>query len=456
MIEEIINEQREYFSSGKTLDVKTRLWYLKKLKQSIKANENEIFAALEADLDKSPSETYMVEIGMVLEDLSHIIKHLKKWAKPKRKRTPLAQFPAKSFILPSPYGNTLVIAPWNYPFLLSMQPVIGSFAAGNTVILKPSRASAATSAIMRKIIESTLPQGLCTVLYGDNCEPDVNERILEYKFDYIFFTGGAEVGRKVYTAASKTLTPVTLELGGKSPVIVDDTAKIDLAARRIVFGKLLNAGQTCIAPDYVIAHKSVADKLVACIKNYIAKTYPDALNCEYFGKIISARHYERVKNLISGNVVFGGGFDDEKRKIEPTVIYPATLEDNAMQEEIFGPVLPVLTYSTENEMLGIIAQHPTPLALYLFTTKKKNEKRILNKVLFGGGCVNDTIMHIATSNMPFGGVGASGTGKYHGRASFETFSHSKSILKKSNLIDLPVRYAPYSKFKDKLIRFFMK
>lgn len=456
MTNEIVNEQREYFESGKTLDVKTRLWYLKRLKLAIKSHEAEIFAALKADLDKSQSETYMVEIGMVLEDLSHIIKHLKKWTKPKRRRSPLAQFPAKSYTLPSPYGNTLVIAPWNYPFLLSMQPVIGSVAAGNTVILKPSRASANTSAIMRKIIESVFPCGLAACLYGDNCEENINELILDYKFDYIFFTGGADVGRKVYAAASKNLTPVTLELGGKSPVIVDETAKIDLAARRIVFGKLLNAGQTCIAPDYVIAHKSVADRLANAVKKYIDRMYPNALDCEYFGKIINMRHYIRVKNLLNGNVYCGGGYDDEKLKIEPTVLYPATLDDNAMQEEIFGPILPILTYSTESELLDIIGKHPTPLALYLFTSKKKTEKRLLSKIMFGGGCVNDTIMHIATSKMPFGGVGTSGIGNYHGRASFDTFSHTKSVLKKSTALDLPIRYAPYSKSKDKLVRFFMK
>lgn len=456
MIEEIVNEQRAYFKSGKTLDVKTRLFHLKNLKAAIKAHESEINSALLSDLGKSPSESYMTEIGMTLGELSHVIGHLKKWAKPIRRRSPLAQYPSKSYILPSPYGNTLVISPWNYPFLLSIQPAIGAIAAGNTVIIKPSRASAATSAVLRKIVESTLPAGLCSVLFGDNCEKDVNERILEYKFDYVFFTGGAEVGRKVYAKASESLTPVTLELGGKSPVIVDETAKIDLAARRIVFGKLLNAGQTCIAPDYVIAHKSVADKLVSCIKKYIDKMYSGGIRCKHFGKIISERHYNRVKNLLSGNIYCGGGFDDDERKIEPTVIYPASLDIPAMQEEIFGPVLPVLTYSDEREIFDIIAEHPTPLAMYLFTTNKKTEKRLTSKIMFGGGCVNDTIVHIATSYIPFGGVGTSGTGSYHGKASFETFSHFKSVLKKSNKLDLPLRYSPYSDKKDKLVKFFMK
>ncbi len=453
MIESIIETQRKYFDDGKTLDVRTRLSYLKALKKAIVANESKIAAALKTDLGKSPSESYMTEIGMVLEDLSCHIKHLKKWAKPKRRRSPLAQFPSKSYILPSPYGNTLIISPWNYPFLLSMQPLVGAIGAGNTALLKPSRASAATSAVMKELIESVFPQGLAACVYGTD---GINNEILTYKFDYVFFTGGKDVGKKVYEAASKNLTPVTLELGGKSPVVIDKTAKIDLAAKRVVFGKFLNVGQTCVAPDYVIAHESVADKFVQCLKKYIAKFYPDALGNDSYGKIISARHYDRVKNLIGGNIACGGNFDDEKRKIEPTVIYPATIDDPAMQEEIFGPVLPVLTYSTEEQLLEIISKHPTPLAFYLFTGKKKTEKRLLPRVAFGGGCVNDTIIHIASTYIPFGGVGGSGIGSYHGAKSFETFSHMKSVLKKSNAIDLPIRYTPYSKGKDKMIRFFMK
>ncbi|MDE7164491.1 MAG: aldehyde dehydrogenase [Clostridiales bacterium] len=451
-IEQIINAQREYFNTGITLPVAARLKCLKALKAEIIAREADIFAALKSDLNKSQSESYMVEVGMVLEDLSNTIKHLKKWAKPKRARTPLAQFPSKSYMLPSPYGVTLVISPWNYPFLLTMQPVISSIAAGNTVVVKPSRASAETSRVMKSLIENVFPSEHVACIYGENA----NAEVLDCKFDYIFFTGGAEVGKKVYVAASQNLTPVTLELGGKSPTVVDETAKIDLAAKRIVFGKLLNAGQTCIAPDYIVAHSSIADRLVECMKKYINKFYPDALNCEYFGKIISERHYNRVKNLLDGNIVCGGGFDDEKHKIEPTVIYPATLDDKAMQEEIFGPIMPVLTYSDEAELYKILYAHPTPLAFYLFTGKKKNEKKLMRKFMFGGGCVNDVIMHIATTKMPFGGVGTSGIGSYHGEAGFKTFSHVKSVLKKSTKLDLPIRYTPYSKFKDKLVRFFMK
>lgn len=452
-VHKIVDRQREYFDAGNTLCVKTRLAYLKKLKAAIKNNEQKIYDALGDDLDKSPSESYMVEIGMVLSELSHCIKHLKHWAKPKRRITPLAQFPSKSFVLPTPRGVTLVISPWNYPFLLSMQPFVGAIAAGNTVVLKPSRASANTSAVIKDIIAGVFPTELAACVYGVD---DANAQVLENKFDYIFFTGGADVGKKVYEAAAKTLTPVTLELGGKSPAIVDRSAKLDLAAKRIASGKLLNAGQTCIAPDYVIAHSSIADKLVDKLKSAFDRQCPNALGNAQFGKIISERHYARAKKLLVGNIAYGGATNDDMRKISPTIIYPATLTDDAMQEEVFAPILPVLTYTTNDELMSIIAAHHTPLALYLFTENRKTEKLVLSRIQFGGGCVNDTIMHIATSAMPFGGTGASGIGSYHGKASFDAFSHMKSILKKSTVIDMPIRYSPYTKFKDKLVKIFLK
>ena len=442
MLEKTIEAQRAYFKTDITLNVNFRLGYLKKLKAAIKTREKTIVAALKSDLGKSAEESYMSEIGMVLEDLSYHIKKLKKWVKPVKRSSPLAQFPSKSYMLPSPYGNVLIISPWNYPFLLSMQPLVGAIAAGNTVLLKPSRSSAATSAVMNEIIESVFPPELAACAYGSD---DINNAVLEHKFDYIFFTGGKDVGKTVYAAASKFLTPVTLELGGKSPAVVDKTAKIDLAAKRVVFGKFLNVGQTCVAPDYAIVHESVADRFVERVKFWIRKLYPDALANPDYGKIINARHFERVKSLIDGNVVIGGGCDENAHKIEPTVIYPATLDCAAMQQEIFGPILPVLTYSTDDELIKIIDEHPTPLAFYLFTSKTKNEKSLLPRVGFGGGCVNDTIIHLASTQLPFGGVGGSGMGSYHGKKSFETFSHYKSVLKKSNAIDLPFRYTPYSK-----------
>ncbi|MDE5721391.1 MAG: aldehyde dehydrogenase [Clostridia bacterium] len=453
MIDKLIKSQREYFAAGKTLNVKTRILYLKKLKKAILANENELCCALKQDLGKSSSEAYMSEIGMVLEDLSHHIKHLKSWAKPKKRKTPMAQFPSKGYLLPSPYGNTLIISPWNYPFLLSFQPLIGAVGAGNTVILKPSRFSEKTGLVMKKIVECVFPADYVAVICGVE---GVSQQLLDYKFDYIFFTGGARVGKSVYEAAAKNLTPVTLELGGKSPVIVDKSAKIDLAAKRIAFGKFLNVGQTCVAPDYVLAHNSVAEKFINALKKWIAKLFPDALNNECYGKIITQKHFERVNGLICGNVALGGNSDANTLKIEPTIIYPADTDCPAMQEEIFGPVLPVIAYGTNEEMYEIIEKHRTPLALYLFTSKKSAEKEILSRVQFGGGCVNDVVIHLACSSLPFGGVGGSGIGSYHGKKSFETFSHFKSVLKKSNLIDMPIRYTPYSKLKDRLIRFFMK
>ena len=290
MIANIINAQREYFAAHKTLDVKTRLAYLKSLKREIRERTADIAAALKSDLGKSPSESYMSEIGMVLEDLGFHIKHLKSWTKPKRRKSPLAQFPSKSYIMPSPYGNTLIISPWNYPFLLSMQPLVGAIAAGNTVLLKPSRSSAATSAVINEILERVFPQELAACAYGTD---GINDEVLANKFDYIFFTGGKDVGKKVYRAASEYLTPVTLELGGKSPAVIDRTAKIDLAAKRVVFGKFLNVGQTCVAPDYAVVHESVAERFVECLKKHIAKLYPRALENDEYGKIVSERHFER-------------------------------------------------------------------------------------------------------------------------------------------------------------------
>ena len=453
MIDEIANAQRKYFKTHATLNVKTRINYLKKLKAAILEREQEICSALKADLGKSPSESYMSEIGMVLEDLSCHIKNLKKWSKRKKKSSPLAQFPSSCYQLPSPYGCVLVISPWNYPFLLAMQPLIGAIGAGNTVVLKPSRSSDSTSNVLKELIAGVFPPELAVCFYDGT---DRNGEITSCKFDYVFFTGGKSAGKAVYEAAAKFLTPVTLELGGKSPAIIDKSAKPDLAAKRVVFGKFLNVGQTCVAPDYVVAHADVADEFVKSLIKYIKKMYPDALNNDGYGKIINQRHFKRVSSLIVGNIVYGGKTDEESLKIEPTVIYPAATDAPAMQEEIFGPVLPVLTYNTTDELTEIIEKHGTPLALYLFSEKRKIEKKVLSEIPFGGGCVNDTVIHIATTSLPFGGVGESGTGSYHGYKSFETFSHYKSVLKKSTFIDLPIRYAPYTKFKDKLIRFFMK
>ncbi|MDE7094992.1 MAG: aldehyde dehydrogenase family protein, partial [Anaeroplasmataceae bacterium] len=373
--------------------------------------------------------------------------------KKKHKKTPLAQFKGKSYIEPSPYGNTLIISPWNYPILLALEPFVGAIAAGNTVILKPSEYSMETSAVLKDLIAEVFPVEYATVVLGD---AEVASELLDNEFDYIFFTGGTTIGQKVALAASKYLTPTTLELGGKSPVIVDSSAKINLAAKRIVFGKFLNAGQTCVAPDYILVQKSKKEELVQALIHWIQKLYPNSLENNSYVKIINERHFNRILNYINtAKVIYGGNSSLESFKIEPTLL-EASLDSPVMQDEIFGPVLPILIYGTTEELVSIVRKHPNPLALYIFSTKKKTIDWITSHIQFGGGCVNDTIIHLATNELPFGGVRQSGIGSYHGKKTFETFSHYKSILAKANWIDLPIRYTPYTKGKRKLIQFFMK
>ncbi|MDE6660503.1 MAG: aldehyde dehydrogenase [Anaeroplasmataceae bacterium] len=453
-IKELIHKQKEFFEQGKTLSFKTRKNILKQLKNKIIQYEPKLYQAIYKDLGKSEIESFMCEIGLVLSDLSYQLKHLKGNMKKKHKKTPLAQFKGKSYIEPSPYGNTLIIAPWNYPILLALEPFVGAIAAGNTVILKPSEYSVETSAVLKDLIAEVFPEEYAAVVLGD---AGVASELLENEFDYIFFTGGTNIGKKVALAASKYLTPMTLELGGKSPVIVDSSAKINLAAKRIVFGKFLNAGQTCVAPDYILVHKSKKEELVQALISWIQKLYPNSLENNSYVKIINERHFNRILNYINtgDKVIYGGKSSLDALKIEPTLL-EASMDSPVMQDEIFGPVLPILTYETSQDLLNIINKHPNPLALYIFSTKKKNINWITTHIQFGGGCVNDTIIHLATNELPFGGVRQSGVGSYHGKKSFETFSHYKSILSKANWIDLPIRYTPYTKGKRKLIKFFMK
>lgn len=454
-IEETMIAQRQFFRSGKTLSLSFRHAALDKLRQSILAHEADINTALRADLNKSPSESYMCEVGMTLSELSYIKKHLNKWAKDRRVLTPLAQFHAKSYKVYQPYGVVLVMSPWNYPFMLTLDPLIGAIAAGNCCVVKPSAYSPATSAIIRTIVSECFPPEYITVVEGGRAE---NQALLDQKFDYIFFTGGVTVGKEVMTKAAKNLTPVTLELGGKSPCIVDHTAKLDLAAKRLVFGKLLNCGQTCVAPDYLLIERSVKDEFLGYVRKWIAAMYGEnALQNDGYVKMINQKHFDRVCGLIDqSKVVIGGGSDGATLKIQPTVMDNVTEEDAVMQEEIFGPVLPVLTFDTIEEAEDFVRDRPHPLALYLFTENKAVKERFLRRVSYGGGCINDTIIHLATSRLGFGGVGNSGMGSYHGKKSFETFSHEKSIVDKSTWLDLPMRYAPYSKKSDKMIRMFLK
>ena len=454
-IQALVTAQRAYFSTGATLPLSTRKAALQRLREAIQRREGDICDALRSDLNKSPTESYMCEIGMTLSELRFVERHLDSWARDRRHLTPLAQFPAKSLTVSQPYGVVLIMSPWNYPFLLTMDPLIGAIAAGNCCVVKPSAYSPAVSAVIRDILSDCFPPELVSVVEGGRAE---NQALLDQKFDYIFFTGGVEVGREVMAKAARHLTPVTLELGGKSPCVVDATAKLDLAAKRLVFGKLLNCGQTCVAPDYLLVDRRVKDRFLAHARKWVAVQYgTDALDNQGYVRMVNRKHFDRVMGLIDqSKVVFGGRGDPDTLKIQPTVLDNVSPEDPVMREEIFGPVLPVLTFDRAEEALEFINARPHPLALYLFSQDKKVQRMFLRKASFGGGCINDTIIHLATSRMGFGGVGNSGMGSYHGRESFETFSHRKSIVQKSVWMDPPIRYAPYTPTKDKLLRLFLR
>ena len=453
-IQDLVNKQREFFKTKQTLSFDFHKNMLLKLKNAILNNEKEIAKALKEDLGKSYTESYMCEIGMTLSEISYMIKNLKKFMRPKRVRQTLSQFPAKDKIVSVPYGVSLIMSPWNYPFMLAMEPLVDSISAGNTAVVKPGSYAKETSLIINKIIKETFDENYVACVMGGR---DVNSELLNQKFDYIFFTGSKNVGKVVLEKAAQNFTPVTLELGGKSPCIVDNTAKIKLAAKRIVFGKFLNCGQTCVAPDYILVHNSVKEKLIDEIKNQIREQFGEKpLEYQNYGKIINQKHFDRIIGYLNGqNVVYGGKWDDNNR-IEPTLVLEPDLNSDIMKEEIFGPILPIISFNNIEDVYNIIDLNPTPLALYLFSTNRKTIKQIVSSVQFGGGCVNDCIMHLATSRMGFGGVGESGMGEYHGKAGFDTFSHKKSMVYKSNVLDINVRYQPYSKGKQKLMKKIMK
>ncbi len=453
-LQKLVDNQREFFNSGVTRSLKFRLNALKRLKTNILSMQQEIFDGLKADLGKSASESYMSEVGMVIAEINHTIKHLKFWAKPKKVHTPISNFKAKSYNIAEPYGVVLVISPWNYPFLLSIDPLVGAIAAGNCVILKPSRESANVTEVIQKLIEKTFDNNHATVVAGEN----INDIIMLPKYDYVFFTGGKRVGKIIATKAMESLTPVSLELGGKSPCIVTQDSNLKLAATRIAFGKFLNVGQTCIAPDYLLVQQNVKEKFIDFLKIEISKMFSaDAINNPDYGKIINQKQFDSLISMLGGGkIIYGGKYSLDSLKIEPTILDNVTLQDKVMQEEIFGPILPIMTYKNLSDAINIIKTFDKPLALYMFSNNKGDINKVISNLSFGGGCINDTIMHIANPNLAFGGVGASGTGKYHGKFSFLTFSNTKSLVKKSNIIDLPMRYQPYTKAKDKLVRFFMK
>lgn len=451
----LVEQQRKYFFSGKTLPVKNRIAALKSLKQEIENSKDKISEALNKDLGKSDLEGFMCETGLVLSEISYMLKHIKRYAKDKTVYTPLSQFASRSYVKSVPYGVTLIMSPWNYPFLLSIEPLVDAIAAGNTVILKPSAYSPATSEVMAELIAKVFPKEYVAVVTGGRQE---NQCLLNQKFDYIFFTGSQAVGKEVMSKASSNLTPVTLELGGKSPCIVDDTAKLPLAAKRIIFGKYLNCGQTCVAPDYILCDTKIKNKLIECLKEEIKKQYGEnPLQNENYGKIINAKHFERIIGLIDKDkIVCGGKSDPETLRIEPTILDNVTLDDAVMQEEIFGPVLPILTFDDIDKVIDHVNSHQKPLALYIFSQNKSNINRVTSQCCYGGGCINDVVIHLATSNLGFGGVGESGMGAYHGKIGFDTFSHKKSILDKKTFMDLPMRYQPYTSFGEKLIRIFLR
>ena len=455
-IDEILESQRKFFHSGATLSVKFRIKSLKKLYNAVKKYEKEISAALTKDLGKSEFEGFMCEIGLVLTEISYMIRHTRRFAKEKTVYTPLAQFASRSYKKPSPYGNTLIMSPWNYPFLLTIDPLADAIAAGNTAIVKPSAYSPATSAVIEKLIAECFPKEYVAVVTGGRKE---NAALLEQKFDFVFFTGSQNVGKEVLRHTAETLTPAVLELGGKSPCIVDSTAKLKLAAKRIVFGKYLNCGQTCVAPDYILCHSSVKEQFVKEVCAQIKKQYGEApLQNPDYGKIVNAKHFDRLRGLIDPQkTVLGGHVNPRTLQIAPTVMDGVTFTDAVMQEEIFGPIMPIVTFDCFEEIYQRLADSPKPLALYLFSEDKKRIREVTERCAYGGGCINDTVIHLATSEMGFGGVGASGLGAYHGKEGFDVFSHSKSIVDKKTWMDLPMRYQPYHRgLYAKLLKLFLR
>ncbi len=452
----VVSSQRNFFRTGATLPVAFRLKALKKLYGAIEARQAEICDALKHDLGKSETESYMCEIGLVLSEITYMRRHLRKLAGARTVPTPLAQFASHSFTQPVPYGNVLIMSPWNYPFLLSLEPLVDAIAAGNTAIVKPSAYAPATTRAIAGLVAACFPPEFVAVVTGGRQE---NAALLEQKFDLIFFTGSQAVGKVVLRHAAEHLTPAVLELGGKSPCIVDASADLTLAAKRIVFGKFLNCGQTCVAPDYILCHESIRDALVKALKAQITAQFGEKpLDNPDYGKIINIKHYSRLLGLIlPEKVVFGGETDETRCRIAPTILTGVAREDAVMQEEIFGPLLPVLTFRDFGEVISQVESGGRPLAAYLFSRDPAQIDLFRTRMIFGGGCINDTIIHLATSQMGFGGVGESGMGAYHGKAGFEAFSHRKSIVDKKCWLDLPMRYQPYtSRLNRFLLNRFLK
>lgn len=436
---EIYKKQRAFFRTNKTKEIDFRIKALEDLKAAVQKNEKQLIDSLKADLNKSEFDAYSTEIGFTLKEISFILSNLRSWAKPEKVKTPITHIGSTSYIYSEPYGVALIIAPWNYPFQLAISPLIGAIAAGNCAIIKPSEFTPRTSEVVAQLIKDTFLEEFVTVALGGI---ETSQALLKEKSDYIFFTGSVPVGKIIMEAASKNLTPITLELGGKSPCIIHEDANLKLAAKRVAWGKFTNAGQTCIAPDYLYLHKNSKEQFLTYFKDSIKELYGEnSLKNENYTRIVSENHFKRLSSFLSnGDTLLGGKVDTERLLIEPTLLTNITWEDPVMQDEIFGPILPILEYSDLSEVLDGIHNHPNPLALYIFSESEKVQQEVLNSVSFGGGCINDTIYHIANPYLPFGGVGPSGTGAYHGKGSFDTFSHKKSVLKQTTAFDIPLRY----------------
>ncbi len=448
-------EARAYFDQGNTLGLEGRVQALRKLGDHIKRLTPQILAALQDDLNKSPYESYMAEIGLVLGEIDLACRKLKRWAKPDHRRPSLAQLPATARVLKQPYGVALLMSPWNYPFQLTMIPLVSAIAAGNCALVKPSAYAPATANIIKQLCDNAFNKGHVQVILGGREE---NQALLEERFDYIFFTGSPTVGQLVMEKAAVHLTPLTLELGGKSPVLVEESADLKLTARRILFGKLINAGQTCVAPDYVLVQKPVKEGLVQALQAELARMLPDdSYLQDTFPRIVNRKHFDRLRGLLEGQKLLVGGQSWEDRlQIAPTLVDEPAQNSPLMEEEIFGPILPILTVNSMEEAMAFVRARPHPLALYLFTQNRQVEAQVLSRLSFGGGCINDTVLQLASASLPFGGVGNSGMGRYHGKTGFDTFTHHKSVLKKARLFDLPLRYHPYKDPKKVLPAWLLK
>lgn len=454
-LEKIFNDQKTYYDTLMTRDVSLRIDAIKRVKLWIKDHMDLIEDALEKDLGKSRGESYMTEIGLTLEACTYTLKNIKKWVKKEKVKTPLHQFFSRSYTIYEPYGVTLIISPWNYPFLLAIEPLIGTIAAGNCAIVKPSEQTTHTSAIVAQLIDTCFDKGHAYCAEGGL---EISKELVDLPFDYIFFTGGKKAGKEIYMKAAETLTPVTLELGGKSPAILTDMIPMEIAAKRIIFGKFLNAGQTCIAPDYILIKDSMKAAFIDYASEYIKKFFGEhPLESENLCKIINKDQFDRLKKLLENqDILIGGEVDEEHLKIAPTIVNDVDFDNPLMEEEIFGPILPLVEYNRIEEAIQYINSHDKPLALYLFSNDSYHANKILDLCSFGDACINDTVSHFATNTLPFGGVGASGIGYYHGKFTFETFSHRRSVLHKSTRIDLPFRYYPLTDDKMKWIKRFLK